>query len=66
MMSLKKAMDEKKFDSRLIDLHIQMGKITPKEYEDYLKSLQDCQDNAVAIRLEDPKDTNPPNPSSLN
>lgn len=57
MISLKKAMDEKKFDSRLIDLHLQSGKITQQEYTEYLKSLKDSQDNAVALVLDESDDS---------
>jgi hypothetical protein len=52
MMSLKKSMDEKKFDTRLIDLHVQTGKITEAEYKQYLESLKDQQDNATILQLD--------------
>jgi len=53
MITLKKAMDEKKFDTRLIELHLQTGKISQQEYAEYLKSLKDCQDNAAVLQLSD-------------
>ena len=53
MISLKKAMDEKKFDSRLIELMLQRGKITEKEYQEYLAALPDLQENAGKISVED-------------
>lgn len=53
MIALKKAMDEKKFDTRLIDLHLQNGKISQQEYNEYLKSLKDSQDNAIALQIDD-------------
>lgn len=63
MIALKKAMDEKKFDSRLIDLNVQNGKLTEKEYQEYLKTLPDSQDNAVKLQIED---LTPNNSSELN
>jgi len=62
MISLKKAMDEKKFDIRLLDLHLQTGKISQKEYNEYFKALKDCQDNAVVLQL----DSNDSESSPLN
>lgn len=53
MITLKKAMDEKKFDTRLIESQLQNGKITQKEYEEFLKTLPDSQDNAGSISIED-------------
>jgi hypothetical protein len=62
MFSLKKSMDEKKFDTRLIELHLQTGKITQKEYYDFLKSLEDSQDNAVTLQIEDTHNTKSSSP----
>ncbi|MCS6837520.1 MAG: hypothetical protein NZ480_01620 [Bdellovibrionaceae bacterium] len=52
MGSLKKALEEKKFDSRLIELHLQMGKFTMDEWKRFLNSLPDLSHNVAPINLD--------------
>jgi len=44
-------MDFAKFDKRIIDRNLKNGSITPKEYQDYLKGLEDLAENAQRIRV---------------
>lgn len=34
--------DDKKFDNRLIERHIEKGLFTEKEYQEHLNALHDC------------------------
>lgn len=54
MILLKKAMDEKKFDLRILEMQLQNGKITQKEYEAFLNTLPDCSENSVKLQIDDP------------
>ncbi len=41
------------FDVRLLERNLRDGKITKKEYDDYLKKLDDTSSNAEYIEFED-------------
>ena len=41
--------DEILYDRRIVHRNIKDGVISPKDYERYLKSLEDDEDNAVVI-----------------
>lgn len=51
-MSLNKALENLKFDKRLIDLNIKMGRLTQEEATAYNKSLQDLEANSEKIEIE--------------
>ncbi|GEM_PF-2842160 len=59
MISLRKAMTDKKFDTRLIDFMIQTGKLSQSEVDTYLKSLPDSEANSMALVIDET-----PEPSS--
>lgn len=40
-LSLKKARLNTKYDSRLVEMNLQMGRLTREEYQKYLDSLED-------------------------
>ncbi len=46
--------NEKLFDTRLVERHIEQGLITREEYEAYLGKLEDCADKKVALDLVQP------------
>lgn len=45
----KSEFDERLFDLRVVEKNIRSGVITRKDYEKYLKSLDDDDDNAVEV-----------------
>jgi hypothetical protein len=51
-MSLNKALQDLKFDKRLLDLQIKQGRITKQEAEAHDKSLPDLQADCENIDLE--------------
>ena len=55
-MSLDKAMQNLKYDARLIEFNLNNGLITKQELEAYLKSLPDSSNNQEPINLEDSKE----------
>lgn len=48
-LSLKKARSNSKYDSRLVEIHMQMGRLTKEEYQKHLESLPDDAKNAQAL-----------------
>lgn len=57
-MSLNKALENMKFDSRLLDLNLRLGRLTQEEYDAHIKSLEDLEKNAEKIDIEDSTSTN--------
>lgn len=53
MTLLKDAQEAKKYDSRLLEKSFQTGRIQNKEYEDFVKSLEDDSENLSAVTWED-------------
>lgn len=51
-MSLNKALEDLKFDKRLVDLNIKMGRVTKEELSAYNKSLQDLESLSEKIEIE--------------
>ena len=51
-----KGVDEKLFDSRVVEKNINKGLTTQKDYEKYLDSLADESKNCEEITLEDESD----------
>lgn len=45
----KSEFDERLFDQRVVERNIRAGLITRKDYEKYLKSLDDDEDNALEV-----------------
>lgn len=58
-MSLNKAVENLKFDSRLLDINLRLGRITQAEYDQHIKSLADLESDSLKIDLENK--TNEPN-----
>ena len=52
-MSLDKAMQELKFDSRMVPYNLNNGIIKPEELKKHLESLPDHKDNALPMDLEE-------------
>lgn len=48
-MLLKTALEQKVMDVRLLDKHLADGKISRKEYEDYMNALADDSDNLASV-----------------
>lgn len=57
-MSLNKAVENLKFDMRLLDLNLRLGRLTQSEYDQHIKSLTDLESDSVKIDL-DSKVTEP-------
>lgn len=51
-MNLNKAMQQSKFDTRLVDFNINNGIVTKEEYEQHLQSLQDLSHMSETLRFE--------------
>jgi hypothetical protein len=51
-MSLNKAVENLKFDSRLLDLNLRLGRLTQAEYDQYIKTLADLESDSLKIDLE--------------
>ena len=51
-MSLNKALQDLKFDKRLLDLNLKQGRITKEEFEQYQKSLPDLQEACEKLDIE--------------
>lgn len=52
MIDLYKAIENSKFDSRLVERNLNNGSISKAEYEAYQKSLKDLKDNTLQVSLE--------------
>ena len=48
-MLLKEALEQKVMDVRLLDKHLADGKISRKEYDDYISALTDDSDNLASV-----------------
>lgn len=51
-MSLNKAVENLKFDMRLLDLNLRLGRITQAEYDHYVKSLENLESDALKLDLD--------------
>lgn len=51
-MELSKAIENSKFDARLVERNLNNGTISKSEYDAYLKSLKDLKDNTLQVSLE--------------
>lgn len=56
-MSLNKALEELKFDKRLTELNLRLGRITQEEVEKNLSSLEDLESQVEKLDLESDKKT---------
>ena len=52
MVELYKAIENSKYDSRLIERNLNNGTISQAEYDAYQKSLKDLKDNTLQVSLE--------------
>ena len=52
-MSLPKAIDDLKFDTRMKEWNLRTGKVTKQEIEQGLASLEDCSANVQQVNLDD-------------
>lgn len=52
MTELYKAIENSKYDSRLIERNVNNGSITKAEFEAYQKNLKDLKDNTLQVSLE--------------
>lgn len=58
-MSLNKALNNLKFDKRLIELNLKLGRITKAEVTETMKNLPDLEDQCEKLDLEkEDKDLN--------
>jgi hypothetical protein len=58
-MSLTKAVENLKYDKRLLDLNLRLGKITEQEFQQHVKALEDLEKNCDKVDLdESSKNTN--------
>lgn len=53
-MSLNKAVENLKFDKRLLDLNLRLGRLTQDEYNQHLKGLKDLESDSSKVDLEEP------------
>lgn len=51
-MSLNRALENLKFDKRLIELNMKLGRVTREEYEQYNKSLSDLETQCEKLDIE--------------
>ena len=51
-MGLSKSLENKKFDSRLIEWNLKNNVISKSEYDQYISSLQDSSNNAEVVDIE--------------
>ncbi len=52
-MSLNKAVENLKFDKRLLDLNLRLGRLTQDEYNQHLKGLADLEADSSKVDLEE-------------
>lgn len=55
--------DDKKFDNRLIDRHIEKGLFTEQEYQEHLNALHDCTDKSSKCTPVQPIAAKPESPA---
>lgn len=51
-MSLNKALENLKFDKRLLELNLKLGRVTQQEVDAHSKSLQDLEAQSEKLDLE--------------
>ena len=51
-MSLNKSVENLKFDKRLFEINVRLGRVTQEEIEQYNKSLQDLESDSEKIDIE--------------
>lgn len=56
-MSLKKAMDNLKFDTRMIEINYKAQALTKNEYQEKLSQLKDVRENSIILDLESGDDS---------
>ena len=52
-MSLNKAVENLKFDKRLLDLNLRLGRVTQEEYDQHLNQLTDLESDSSRLDLEE-------------
>lgn len=52
-MSLNKALENLKFDKRLVDINVRQGRLTQEEYEQHLKTLKDLEADVEKLTLDE-------------
>lgn len=52
MSSLNKALEDLKFDKRLVDLNIKMGRVTQEQIDQNTKGLQDLENQCEKLDIE--------------
>jgi hypothetical protein len=52
-MSLNKAVENLKYDSRLLEMNLQLGRVTQAEYDQHIKSLADLESESLKVDLEE-------------
>lgn len=58
-MSLNKALEDLKFDKRLVDLNVKLGRVTKEQVDQYNKGLQDLEAQCEKLDIEkEDKDLN--------
>lgn len=58
-MSLNKALEDLKFDKRLVELNVKMGRVTKEQMEQHKQSLQDLESQCEKLDLDkEDKDLN--------
>lgn len=57
-MSLDKALEDLKFDKRLTELNLRLGRITKEEVEKQIASLEDLESQVEKLDLESEKSEN--------
>jgi len=58
-VSLNKALEDLKFDKRLVDLNVKMGRVTKEQLEQHKQGLQDLESQCEKLDLEkEDKDLN--------
>ena len=56
-MSLNKALEDLKFDKRLTELNLRLGRITQEEVQKHVQSLEDLQHNVENLELDKADDS---------
>lgn len=57
-MSLNKALEDLKFDKRLTELNLRLGRITKEEVDKQINSLEDLESQVEKLDLESEKSEN--------
>jgi hypothetical protein len=52
-MSLNKAVENLKFDKRILEINLRLGRLTQDEYNQHLKSLADLEADSSKVDLEE-------------